>query len=220
MQNSNSNFSEFPSGEAKILLSGPAGQIETLTSEPTKDIKNTVGVICHPHSLFGGTMHNKVVYTIARALKDLGLRTVRFNFRGVGDSAGSYGAGVGEAEDLLAILNWVQQVRPEDKICLAGFSFGAYVSARVASEISVAQLISVGPAVESFDFTKIKMPTCPWLVIQGEKDEIVSPQAVYAWQARTTPQPELIRIAGAGHFFHGQLVELRQVIVTALQDKF
>jgi len=213
------NNLEFSAGEAKIFIAGPAGKIETLTATPTETSKNIVAIVCHPHPLFGGTMHNKVAYTLARAFKDLGLRTVRFNFRGVGHSEGSYGEGSAETEDLQAIMRWVQQTRPQDAIWLAGFSFGSYVATRAAAVSEVSQLVTVAPPVESFDFTELATPSCPWLVVQGEEDEIVAPQAVYRWHATVQPTPRLIRIPKAGHFFHGQLIELREVLTTALVDQ-
>lgn len=214
------NPTEFPSAESKIFLSGPAGKIEALGTTPTKDARNILALICHPHPLFGGTMHNKVVYTLAKALKDLGVRTLRFNFRGVEKSEGSYAEGNGETEDLIAVLAWARHVRPQDALWLAGFSFGGYVATRVAStHPDVKQLITIAPGVESFDFTQFKTPHCPWLVIQGEKDEIVSPVAVYQMVEQQTPPPHLVRIPNAGHFFHGQLGELRQSLISNLQDR-
>ncbi len=210
------NPEQFPMGETKVILSGPAGKLETLTSEPHGGIKNIVAIVCHPHPLFGGTMHNKVVYTIARAFKEMKLRTVRFNFRGVGESDGSYAEGIGETDDLLSVLNWVKHCRPQDEIWLAGFSFGCYVAVRGAQVATIRQLLTVAPAVESFDFKSLPRPACPWLVIQGGQDEIVSSQAVYAWCATLQPPPKLIRIEEAGHFFHGKLLELRHAITTSL----
>ena len=211
-------LTEFKPGETKTFIQGPVGRLESLISIPTQ-LKNLVVVICHPHPLFGGTMHNKVVYTMARAFKELGLITVRFNFRGVGESEGSYAEGIGETEDLQAILHWLKQARPLDEIWLAGFSFGAYVASRGASlDPGVKQLVSVAPPVQSFDFSGLAMPQCPWLVIQGEQDEIVAPEAVYNWLEKLDPPPQLIKIKEAGHFFHGKLIDLKQAIKTALQD--
>lgn len=210
------NPHQFPPGETKITLAGPAGKLEALTSEPQSNAKNIIGIICHPHPLYGGTMHNKVVYTIARAFKDMGLRTIRFNFRGVGESSGSYADGMGEVDDLFSVLAWVKQCRPEDEIWLAGFSFGSYIATRGAISPEVKQLVSIAPPVESFNFKVLPMPHCPWLIIQGENDEIVSPPAVYSWWADLDPSPHLIRMPDAGHFFHGKLIELRQILITSL----
>ncbi len=212
----NSYPEQFPEKETKIFLPGPAGRLETLTVEPQSDPKNIVAIVCHPHPLFGGTFNNKVVYTIARAFKDQGLRTVRFNFRGVGESAGNYGEGVGETEDLLAVIKWVQKVRPQDAIWLAGFSFGSYVVTRAAGSQPVQQLVTVAPAVESFDFKSLPRPACPWLVVVAEQDEIVAPQAIFSWHTTVYPVSKLVCIPGANHFFHGKLIELRQVLTSEL----
>ena len=157
-------------------------------------------------------MHNKVVTMIARTLRELGLATVVFNFRGVGASAGQYDDGRGEAEDLLGVAAWVQQVRPESALWLAGFSFGSYVAARAAAQLPVRQMISVAPPVSRWDFAGLASPLCPWLVIQGETDEVVDPEAVYAWVAAQPEPPTLTRMPETGHFFHRRLMDLRGAI--------
>ena len=159
-------------------------------------------------------MHNKVVHTLARAFGELGLRTVRFNFRGVGASAGSFDGGVGETEDALAVLAWARAQRPQDQIWLAGFSFGGYVAARAAHRFDAAQLVTVAPAVHLYDFASMTVPSAPWLIIQGDADEVVSMPAVRDWAQRQRPAPELVLLDGVGHFFHGRLPDLRQVIHT------
>lgn len=199
---------------AKLYISGPAGKLELHIDNVRENSKQITGVICHPHPLFGGTLQNKVVYTVAKAFNEIGARAVRFNFRGVGESAGSYDEGKGEVQDCLAVLNWVKEQFPDDKIILAGFSFGAYVAQSAGTQFPIQQLISIAPPVRSFAIAKLKLPSCPWLVIQGEEDEVVPPQAVFAWLETLDPQPKIIRFPKAGHFFHGQLVELRQAIVT------
>jgi len=154
-------------------------------------------------------MHNKVVTMAARSLRELGATTLRFNFRGVGESSGSFDHGNGERDDLLAITTWVREQRPDDDLWLAGFSFGAYVSLRSAAEIQPDALISIAPPVGRWEFEKIVLPTCPWLVIQGDEDEVVDPQAVYAWIDSLKQKPELVRMHGTSHFFHRKLVDLR-----------
>jgi len=145
-------YSEFPLGEEIFLLPGPAGDLEVLTTSPAE--AKAVAIICHPHPLFSGTMHNKVVSTLAKTCQELGLRTVRFNFRGVGKSTGTFAEGVGEADDLFAIIQWVQHVCPAEKIWLAGFSFGAAVSIYAATKIHVEKLISIAPPVSRFPLIK------------------------------------------------------------------
>jgi hypothetical protein len=219
MPNYQNNLTEFPSGDVTFHIKGQAGKIEILTSMPTSTSKPIIGVICHPHPLFGGTMHNKVVYTIARAFKEMGMPTVRFNFRGVGTSEGQYDEGNGETDDLMSVLKWVQQVQPQAQIWLAGFSFGSYVAARAADLWPARQLISVAPPVVNFNFAELPMIKCPWLIVQGDADEIVDPNAVFAWIDHLPQAPEVIRMQGASHFFHGQLIELRQALISALSPK-
>lgn len=200
----------------EFLLTTSIGDIEVAVTENEGATKTAI--ICHPHSLFGGTMNNKVVTTLARTFGDLGLRSVRFNFRGVGRSAGSFDNGIGETDDLLAVVNWVKETYPNDKIWLAGFSFGSYVAARAAAHVVPEQLVSVAPPVVNFDFAHLPQITCPWLIVQGENDEVVSPQAVYDWYDTLNPKPVLIRMPGCSHFFHGQLMELRRQIGAALSQ--
>jgi alpha/beta superfamily hydrolase len=172
-----------------------------------------VAIICHPLPIEGGTMHNKVVTMLARSLRELGLDTVRFNFRGTGNSEGSFDNGVGETDDLRAVAAWVRAQRPDAALWLAGFSFGAYVSLRMAAELQPSMLISIAPPVRrSWDFDSLVPPTCPWLVIQGEADEVVDPQAVFDWIDTMRDPPDLVRMPDTGHFFHRKLMDLRGAI--------
>lgn len=201
--------------QAELLLPGPVGQLEVITTFPeTPQASQTTTVICHPHPLFGGSLHNKVVTTLARCFNSLGLATVRFNFRGVGLSQGEYDAGNGESDDLLAILTWLKESRSESNTWLAGFSFGAYVAARVAKLWPVKQLICIAPPIENFPFKELPPFPCPWLVVQGDEDEVVSPTAVFSWLNSLKPPPQIIKIEGASHFFHGKLIELRDSLTT------
>jgi alpha/beta superfamily hydrolase len=208
----------YMSQQAKnLLLKGPAGQLEVLTTHPgSPRTPPAIAVICHPHPLFGGTMTNKVVTTLARSFQTLGLSTLRFNFRGVGKSEGHYDQGIGETEDLLALLQWLKTAYPDHAIWLAGFSFGAYVAARAAKKWAAEQLVCVAPPIENFPFKTLPPFSCPWLLIQGEQDEIVSPSAVFSWIESLSPPPRLIRIENASHFFHGHLIELRERLISAL----
>jgi alpha/beta superfamily hydrolase len=203
----------FPPGAAELMLPGPVGPLEAATALPEAETaRNGVAIICHPHPQHGGSMRNKVVTMIARALRELGLATVVFNFRGVGASAGEYDDGLGETEDLISVATWAQQARPDSALWLAGFSFGSYVAARAAAQLPVRQMISVAPPVSRWDFSGLASPLCPWLVIQGETDEIVDPQAVYAWVAAQPEPPTLTRMPDTGHFFHRRLMDLRGAI--------
>lgn len=203
----------FPAAAARFLLSGPAGALELATDLPqAATARAGTLIVCHPHPLQGGTMTNKVVTTLERALRELGLATVRFNFRGVGASQGAFDDGAGETDDALAVARWARSVRPHDRLWLAGFSFGAYVATRAAGTLHPDQLITVAPAVTKWDFRALPAPDCPWLVLQGEADEIVDPGEVAAFVAATTPRPDLVRFADTGHFFHGRLIELRNAV--------
>jgi len=202
-------FSESPS----FMLPGPAGVLEAASALPApSDARRGSAIICHPHSQHGGTMHNKVVTIIERSLRELGLATVTFNFRGVGASTGSYDDGRGETDDLLAVAEWVRRVRSGDALWLAGFSFGSYVAARAVEPLQPAQLISVAPPVNRWEFGALQAPSCPWLVIQGEADDVVDPAAVFAFVEAQQAPPTLVRMPETGHFFHRRLMDLRGAI--------
>jgi len=154
-----------------------------------------------------------VVTMAARALREVGLDTVRFNFRGTGASAGTFDNGIGETDDLLAVAAWVRAQRPGLALWLAGFSFGAYVSLRAAAALRPAFMLAIAPPVRrSWDFDALVLPTCPWLVIQGDADEIVDPQAVAAWVDAMATPPQLVRMPDTSHFFHRKLLDLRGAI--------
>jgi alpha/beta superfamily hydrolase len=203
----------FPAESTTLLLDGPAGALEVAVDRSEATPLPAVAIICHPLPIEGGTMHNKVVTMLARSLRELGLDTVRFNFRGAGNSEGSFDDGVGETDDLRTVAAWVRVQRPDAALWLAGFSFGAYVSLRMATELQPSMLISIAPPVgRSWDFDTLVPPTCPWLVIQGEADEVVDPQAVFAWIDTMRDPPELVRMPDTGHFFHRKLMDLRGAI--------
>ena len=203
----------FPNESTTLLLDGPAGALEVAVDRSEATPLPAVAIICHPLPIEGGTMHNKVVTMLARSLRELGLDTVRFNFRGTGNSEGSFDEGVGESDDLRTVAAWVRAQRPEAALWLAGFSFGAYVSLRMAAELQPAMLVSIAPPVgRSWDFDTLVPPTCPWLVIQGEADEVVDPQAVFAWIDAMRDPPDLVRMPDTGHFFHRKLMDLRGAI--------
>jgi uncharacterized protein len=201
----------FPCDQS-ITLAGPAGALEAQTLCPAHTVVVATAVILHPHSLHGGTMQNKVVHTLARAFAELGVASVRFNFRGVGASAGSFAHGEGETEDALAVIEWVRSQCPGTPVWLAGFSFGAYVALRAASPAQVGGLITVAPAVHLYDFSTLTLPQCPWLLIQGEADEIVPVEAVHDWLSGIAPQPQTLFLPDVGHFFHGHLNDLRSAL--------
>ena len=190
---------------------GAGGRIEGLLDDPDA-APTAVAVVCHPHPLQGGSMQNKVAYMLARAFNDMGAVSLRFNFRGVGRSEGSFDQGMGETDDALAAIDWLMAQQPGLPLWLGGFSFGSFVALRAQSRRPVARLVTVAPAVERFATTDIVMPGYPWLLVQGMADDVVSPQAVLHW-ARALPQPpRIVEMAGAGHFFHGRLNELREAV--------
>lgn len=207
----------FSQGDSTFELMGPAGVLEVMTTWPKQTNKVAVGIICHPHPLHQGTMHNKVVTTIAKAFDQIGLATVRFNFRGVGKSAGEYGYTVGESDDLRAVLQWVNTVLPNYSIWLAGFSFGAYITAKVANQqTKIKQLVTVAPAVTHHDFTDFTRIHCPWLVIHGDQDDVIPLVAVKTWVENPPSPLKFIVMKGAGHFFHERLIELKELLVREL----
>ena len=198
-----------------MLLDGPAGVLEVAVDPPAPaDARPLVAVVCHPLPTEGGTMHNKVVTMVARALRELGATTVRFNFRGTGGSAGGFDQGIGERDDLRTVVDWVRSARPGDALWLAGFSFGSYVSLSVADELGADAVISIAPPVagRGWDFSRITLPQVPWLVVQGDADEIVDPQSVYDWIESLPRKPQLVRMVDTSHFFHRKLIDLRGAI--------
>lgn len=198
-----------------MSLSGPAGTLQAIVETPAGTTAVTrFGVICHPHPLHGGTLDNKVVHTLARAFQQLGLATIRFNFRGVGQSAGHYDEGRGEAADVLAIVAHGRSLWPGARPWLAGFSFGAGVAIRSAVQAAAERLVTVAPPVARLEQADFPAPDCPWLLVQGDADEVVDARAVLEWVARLSPAPALRVLAGAGHFFHGRLDDLRETVLT------
>jgi alpha/beta superfamily hydrolase len=192
-------------------VAGPRGSIECAVDAPN-DAPRGVAVLCHPHPQHGGTMDNKVVQTLSRAFRHLGYTSVRFNFRGVGGSAGEWAQGVGEIDDALAVVAAFRA--PDQPLVLAGFSFGAYVAANAAARLAapsgVERLVLVGPAASRFDMGPVPAGT---LVIHGEADDVVPLNAVFDW-ARPQALPVTV-IPGAGHFFHGQLSLLKTLVMGA-----
>jgi uncharacterized protein len=205
--------SRLPAAVERATLAGPAGAIEALIEVPGRASPAAFGVICHPHPLFGGTLTNKVVHTLARSFQELTVPTVRFNFRGVGQSAGSFADGAGESEDALAVIAAGRQRWPGAALWLAGFSFGGAVAFRAAARAGAKLLVTVAPAVRLIDVSNIPVPDCPWLIVQGDADEVVAPQGVIGWAAECEPEPTVTVLPGVGHFFHGRLRELQSVVV-------
>jgi alpha/beta superfamily hydrolase len=202
----------------EIMIPGPAGQIETVIEQPDTSAHKLIGIVCHPHPLHQGTMNNKVVTTVARVFELMDIVPVRFNFRGVGRSEGQHDYAVGELADLRAVINWLKGQYPDYKFVLAGFSFGSYIATKVATEINPAALITIAPPVHHNDFVGLPPINFPWVVVQGEADEVVPPNEVFTWLDSLTPQPTVIKMPGVGHFFHGQLLNLRDQLTAWLKS--
>ena len=198
----------------RVTLVGPAGDLEARIETPQGVSEPAAfGVVCHPHPLFGGTLDNKVVYTVARSFHDLGMPTIRFNFRGVGKSAGSYAEGLGETDDALAVIAAGREKWPQAALWLAGFSFGGAVAIRAAAQASPFRLVAVAPAIKRVPMDQVPTPTYPWLIVQGDADDVVNHHEVLEWASHLSHPPQIALLPGVGHFFHGRLHELRDAIV-------
>jgi hypothetical protein len=198
----------------KFFIEGPAGRIETILAEPAT-IPSGIAVVAHPHPLHGGTMDNKVVYTVFNSVLELGYIAVKFNFRGTGNSEGAFDHGIGEVEDVVAVAQSIQNQFIDHAgdlpLLLAGFSFGGGVQIQVAERLNPRSLILVSPSLRHADVLKVPENVKNTLIIQGDKDDIVPLNAILDWAA---PQclPVVI-IPGAEHFFHGKLNMLKRVIL-------
>ena len=202
----------------KLWLEGPVGRLQAILDSPDEGVTTGAAIVCHPHPQHGGTMHNKVAHTLARSFVRSGFVTLRFNFRGTEDSDGQYDEGVGELGDALAALSWLRERNPEGPIWLGGFSFGAAIAVRAAVATDVSGLITVAPAIYRFAGKLDGQPRCPWLVIQGDQDELVDVDETIAWVNSLEPGPELIVLSGAEHFFHGRLNDVRHAAMEFVDE--
>jgi alpha/beta superfamily hydrolase len=213
-------MSNYSAGEHRLTLPGPAGQIEAVLTMPEAvTLLGAFAVVCHPHPLHGGAMENKVVATLVRLYRDHGLPALRFNFRGVGASAGHHDHAIGEVDDLAAVLRWGQASLGADTLLLAGFSFGSYIAAAGVARaqalgLRLEHLVLVAPPVHHYPFAALPLPAAT-VVVQGDADEVVPPAEVFAWVEGLSPPPRLIRFAACGHFFHGRLAELKAELAAA-----
>ena len=202
-----------PRTTERLTVHGPVGAIEVVRNVPGPALGG-IALICHPHPLQAGTLDNKVVQTLAKTFFALNYAAVRFNFRGVGQSAGTFDEGVGETDDALTVLSDARARFGESlPIALAGFSFGSYVQTRVAERVRAERLVLVAAAVKRFPLQNVAPDT---IVIHGEEDDVVPLADVFAW-ARPQQLP-IVVFPGCGHFFHGRLPQLQR-IVTALWPK-
>jgi uncharacterized protein len=212
--------------ETKLTIEGPVGRLAlVITAADSKGELATsprLVIICHPHPVHGGTMDNKVVTTLMRIYRDLGIHVIRFNFRGVGDSEGQFDNAIGELDDLMAVVHWAQQNFSERQLLLSGFSFGSSIAARASYSIrGVEHMTLVAPPVERYEYDRHGQFSCPVCVIQGDQDELVKAQGVYDWVAQLASPVQLIRYPDAGHFFHGYLsvlkTDLPRVLLTQIK---
>ncbi len=192
--------------QQRFFIDGPAGRLEAAVT-PSDQAPRGIALVAHPHPLFGGTMDNKVVQTLAKTFARLGLTAFRVNFRGAGESAGEFDEGIGETADMLALAAHARREAGDLPVLLAGFSFGAFVQTRVRRELDAARLVLVAPAVKRFDVGAVPPDT---LVVHGEQDEVVPLADALDW-ARPQGLP-LVVVPGVGHFFHGQLPLLARIV--------
>jgi alpha/beta superfamily hydrolase len=214
-----------PATPERLQLAGSAGALEAVVEVPAAVAAAPAAfmVVCHPHPLHAGTMDNKVVTTLARCAHELEMPSIRFNFRGVGASAGSFDAGRGETEDVLAAVALGRQRWPDAILWLAGFSFGGYVALRASTTRgvgAVAKLVTIAPALgrNYGSVREISVPNCPWLIVQGDADEVIDGNVVIDWAGQLEPPPTLAVLPGVGHYFHGQLLTLQQHVVPFLRQ--
>jgi alpha/beta superfamily hydrolase len=198
--------------KGNTFLEGPAGRIEAILKEPSTPVTR-VAVVCHPHPLFGGTMHNKVVYRIAKAFQNASFAVLRFNFRGTGHSQGEHDAGRGEQDDLRAAIKFMEGKYTNAEMWVAGFSFGAAVVLRAAcGDPSIRAIVAAGAAVSKTDLRDVINCDKPKLFVQGELDEFGSPADIKRFVAKLSEPKTLKVIEGADHFFEGRLPELEKAV--------
>lgn len=200
------------------MIPGPVGPLEALLQEREHDRPRVTALVCHPHPLHGGTLHNKVVHRTASTLHQLGVVVLRFNYRGVGSSAGSYDNGQGELEDARTALRWLETRHPGARRWVCGFSFGAWVAARLtASESAVERVVLIAPGVRTSSFETMRASATPKLVIQGTADDICPLEALKPEYEQWAEPKELVLIEGGTHFFDRQLTPFADALAAALQ---
>jgi uncharacterized protein len=198
--------------KGNTFFDGPAGRIEAILKEPSSQVAR-VAIICHPHPLFGGTMHNKVVYRIAKAFQNAGFAVLRFNFRGAGRSQGGHDEGRGEQDDLRAAIKFMKGKYAAAEVWLAGFSFGSAVVLRAAcDDTSVRALVAAGAPVSKYDFSEVTACEKPKLFVQGELDQFGRAADLERFFQRLSGPKALRIIEGADHFFEGHLAELEEAV--------
>jgi alpha/beta superfamily hydrolase len=200
-----------------VTIAGPAGELEGLVNEHVGRIARVAALVCHPHPLYGGTLHNKVVHRAATAVHRLGAAAVRFNFRGVGKSAGTFDQGAGELDDARAVLAWAAARYPHARLWMCGFSFGSWVAAQLAaSNTAVERVVLIAPPVRTHNFEALRSAHVPKLVVQGTADEVCPPAALEREYPSWSEPKQLVLVDGASHFFDRRLTQLGEALAHAL----
>jgi len=203
-------------------IQGKVGKIEIAVNNVKKiDEKNKliVFLMCSPHPLFQGTMENKVVTTVVRLCKKMGISSVRFNYRGIGKSEGKYGNIYGEIDDTISVLFWIKKNYPSYQIWLGGFSFGASIAYRVSILFPIDQLFTISPNITNSTYNSILETNVPWTVIHNDDDEIIDTKNVLKWIINHKISFHLIRLKGVSHFFHGKLIQLQNILSPIFKKK-
>ncbi|HEX6210395.1 MAG TPA: alpha/beta fold hydrolase, partial [Methylomirabilota bacterium] len=203
-------------------IPGPAGRLEALLEEPSLpegQVPRAVVVFAHPLPTEGGTMHTKVVYRSAKALARIGCAVLRFNFRGVGESEGTWDEGPGELDDYRAALDFAAERYPRSDVWAAGFSFGSWVALTVgATDDRVSVLIGIAPPVDGYDFSAVRVSPKPKFFVQGERDEICPLKSMYEFYGSLPEPKELVVIDAANHLFDGKVLEVGDALEDLLGD--
>jgi uncharacterized protein len=204
-----------------LFIPSPSGHLEALLTEPKISPRKWGCVLCHPHPQFGGTMHTKAIFRSARALQSLGMVTLQFNFRGVGQSTGAYDEGQGEKDDVGAAVEFLRGHYPDAKLALLGFSFGAWVGLQVGAEDErIVQLIGLGIPLSMSSFSFLKASVKPKLIVQGARDEFGPRDAIEAWYETLLEPKKLVLVEGANHLFNGKIRELQKAIVEYFRERY
>lgn len=193
--------------EKEIFIAGESGQVQAKFDSSGG---NTMLLVCHPHPQYAGTMDNKVVTTVVGAGRRLGMQTLRFNYRGVGSSDGEYGEIVGEVADARSVLEYLQSNVSYNRLIICGFSFGSYIAAKVSSEYGAANLVCIAPPIERMPYAELESLPEHRLLVQGMADEVVDPSLSIQWAMQQNF--DCYQLGGVGHFFHGKLVYLRNLL--------
>ncbi|GLK89194.1 alpha/beta hydrolase [Pseudomonas turukhanskensis] len=207
--------------EVSLFIDGPTGQLEALYLDLPE--ARGLALICHPNPVQGGTMLNKVVSTLQRTARDAGYATLRFNYRGVGASEGASEMVSGEVDDAEAVANWLLAEKPDLPLNLFGFSFGGFVAASLSGRleargVEIERLFMVAPAVSRLNEQNPIAQHGVLTLIQPEQDEVIAPDTVFAWSANLDRAHELLKVAECGHFFHGKLTELKDLLLPRLSN--